>query len=330
MGASDPVSRYARQTVLPEVGPAGQLRLARARLVVVGAGGLGCPALQYLAGAGVGTIRVMDRDVVSPENLHRQPLYSMEDLGACKAEAAARILGRLNPDVSIEPYAEWLDPSNVDRHLLGADLVLDCADNIAATYVLSDTCLERGIPLISASALGLAGYVGGFCAGAPSVRAVFPEPPARTETCAEAGVLGPVPGALGCMQAQLALSVLLNFLPSPLGRLLTIDVKTLRFSSFRFEAAPEPDVRAYRFISNASISEEDFVVDLRDEAEAPQGVTPKAIRSEVTAFGPGGPCPASGQRAVLCCRSGLRSWHAAERLRSEWQGEIVLAALGDG
>ena len=131
------------------------------------------------------------------------------------------------------------------------------------------------------------------------------------------------------MQAQLALSVLLGFRPSPLGWLLTIDVKTLRFSSFRFEGAPEPEDRAFRFISDSSISEEDFVVDLRDETEAPQTVMRTAIRSDVASFGPGGPCPATGQRAVLCCRSGLRSWHAAERLRSVWQGEIVLAALGD-
>lgn len=329
MGAGDQVSRYARQLALPEVGPAGQHRLARARLVIVGAGGLGCPALQYLAGAGAGTIRVLDPDVVEPENLHRQPLYSMEDLGAFKAEAAARKLRRLNPDAVIEPLAESLDPSNVERHLFGAEIVLDCADSVAATYVLSDACLDRGIPFVSASALGLAGYVGGFCAGAPSVRAVFPEPPVRTETCAEAGVLGPVPGVLGCLQAQMALSVLLDFRPTPLGSLLRIDAKTLRFSSFRFDGVPEPRSGAYRFISGATISKEDFVVDLRDEVEAPQTATPTAIRSDVAAFGPGGPCPAADQRAVLCCRSGLRSWHAAVRLRSVWHGEIVLAALGD-
>ena len=329
MGASNSVSRYARQVALPEVGPAGQRRLARASLVVVGAGGLGCPSLQYLTGAGVGTIRVLDPDVVNRENLHRQPLYSTEDIRSFKAEAAARVLRRLNPDTVIQPFAESLDPSNVERHLLGAEVVIDCADSIAATYVLSDTCLERGIPFISASALGLEGYVGGFCAGAPSVRAVFPEPPARTETCAETGVLGPVPGVLGCLQAQMALSVLLGFRPSPLGSLLSLDAKTLRFSSFRFDGVPEPHSGAYRFISGATISGEDFVVDLRDVEEAPQKATPTAIRSDVAAFGPGGPCPGTNQRAVLCCRSGLRSWHAAKRLRSVWQGEIVLAALGD-
>ncbi len=328
MGAGDPLNRYARQAVLPEVGPEGQASLARARILVVGAGGLGCPALQYLAGAGAGRITIVDPDFVSLENLHRQTLYSMRDLGVSKASAASRILKRLNPCITIHAVAEPLTPSNVSSLLSGSDTALDCADSLAVTYILSDACLGRGIPLISASALGLSGYAGGFCGGAPSVRAVFQEPPAQSATCAEAGVLGPVVGTLGCIQAQMCLAVLLGLHPSPLGMLIRFDARALRFSSFRFDGAPEPEDSAYRFISAAEIAAEDFVVDLRGPDEAPEPATPSAIRLDVDRFGAGGPLPNQGQRAVLCCRSGLRSWQAANRLRECWQGEIVLAALG--
>ena len=328
MAANDTIGRYIRQTVLSEVGLNGQDRLSRTRLLVVGAGGLGCAALPYLAGAGVGSIMIVDPDRVSLENLHRQTLYSMSDLGAGKAETAARALSRLNPESRICTVAESLTPSNVVSLLAGADIALDCADSIAATYILSDACHELGIPLVSASAIGLSGYAGGFCGGAPSVRAVFPDPPSQPATCAEAGVLGPVPGTLGCIQAQMALSVLLDMQPSPLGLLVALEARTLRFSSFRFDGATEPGERRYPFVSRDAIDQRDLVIDLRGEDEAPVPATPSAIRACVTELGIGGPLPERNQRVVLCCRSGLRSWQAANRLRSVWSGEIVLAALG--
>ena len=191
MGAGDPLNRYARQVVLPEVGAEGQASLARARILVVGAGGLGCPALQYLAGAGAGRITIVDPDFVSLENLHRQTLYSMGDLGVSKASAASRILKRLNPCITIHAVAEPLTPSNVSSLLSRSDAALDCADSLAVTYILSDACLGRGIPLISASALGLSGYAGGFLRRCAIRESRFQEPPAQSATCAEAGVLGP-------------------------------------------------------------------------------------------------------------------------------------------
>jgi sulfur-carrier protein adenylyltransferase/sulfurtransferase len=329
MARGDPMNRYARQMILPEVGAAGQARLAAATVLVVGAGGLGAPVLHYLVGAGVGRITLVDPDRVERGNLHRQPLYGEPHLGRPKAEAAAAVLTGLNPDCQVRPLKVRLDAGNVESLLEGADLALDCADSFAVSYTLSDVCQTAGLPLISASALGLGGYVGGFCGGAPSLRAVFPDLPDRAANCATAGVLGPVVGAIGALQAQMALAVLLELRPSPLGQMVTLDAATFRFGGFRFDAAPEPEGPLFRFLAPDAIAPTDFTVDLRDVAEAPILATRTALRLPVEALGSGGPCPKPGQRAVLCCRTGLRSWQAARRLRDVWDGEIVLVALGD-
>lgn len=322
------MTRHGRQTILPEVGAAGQARLRAARVLVVGAGGLGVPVLQYLGGAGVGRITVVDPDRVEVTNLHRQPIYG-RDVGRPKADAAREFLRGLDPAVLAEAVVDWLTPANAAGLVADADVVLDCADSFAASYTLSDACLAAGKPLVSASVLGLAGYVGGFCGGAASLRAVFPDLPDTVATCATAGVLGPVVGMVGAMQAQMALAVLLGLSPSPLGLLVRFDMAGWRQSSFRFDGAPEPEGAVHRFVARGDLRDGDFVVDLRDEAEAPVPVCPQALRARVEAFGPDGPRPAEGQRAVLACRSGLRAWRAADRLRGCWQGEIVLMAVHD-
>ncbi len=321
------MSRYARQIAV--IGEAAQARLAAARVLVVGAGGLAAPLLQYLAGAGVGAIRLVDADVVDSPNLHRQTLFRMGDLGQAKAEVAARHLAGLNPDCAVEARVETLTPANVAALCDGVDLVLDCADSFAVSYTLSDHCVARGLPLISASVTAMAGYVGGFCGGGPSLRAVFPDLPARAGSCAEVGVLGPMVGILGSLQAQMALAVLVGLKPSPLGQLITAE--GLRMGGFRFDAAPEPAWQP-RFIAAEQITAQDFTVDLRGVEEAPL-VRPHALRLPAAAFGSGGlatvPLPAPGQRAVFCCRSGLRAFAAAEALHARWDGEITLVALGE-
>ncbi|AMY69589.1 HesA/MoeB/ThiF family protein [Frigidibacter mobilis] len=319
------MSRYSRQTLLPEVGAAGQARIGAAHVLVVGAGGLGVPVVQYLAGAGIGRITLVDPDRVEKTNLHRQPIYGPH-LGEPKAEAAAAFVRGLNPQVTVTPRVEWLTPANMPDLMAGADLVLDCADSFAVSYTLSDTCLPAGKPLISASVLGLAGYVGGFCGGAPSLRAVFPDLPDSLATCATAGVLGPVVGMFGTLQAQMALAVLVGLAPSPLGLLVRHDMAGFRSSSFRFDDAPEPDAAPHRFVARADLQRGDFVVELRGAEEAPVPAAPHAQRLPVEAFGPGGPAPAPGQRAVFACRTGLRAWRAADRLRPHWPGEIALLA----
>ncbi|MBV8805148.1 MAG: HesA/MoeB/ThiF family protein, partial [Sinobacteraceae bacterium] len=165
-------NRYSRQTLVPEVGSAGQERLQNASVLIVGAGGLGCAVLPYLCAAGIGRMTIVDHDRVEESNLHRQPLYHMSDLGLRKVEAAKTTLQKINPAVLIDTVAERLTPSNVAELVSSADLAIDAADSFAVTYTLSDECHRVSKPLVSASVLGLSGYVGSFCGGGPSYRAV--------------------------------------------------------------------------------------------------------------------------------------------------------------
>lgn len=322
------MSRYARQMVLPEIGAKGQAAIADARVLVVGAGGLAAPALQYLVGAGVGHLTLVDGDVVSLSNLHRQTLFREADVGKLKVAAVKTTLQNLNSDCKITTHAEPLDPGNARTLIEDNTLVLDCADSFAASYTVSDICCELGVPLITASVLGFSGYVGGFCATAPSLRAVFPDLPDRAATCATAGVLGPVVGLLGAAQAQMALGVILGQTPSPLGQMMSFDMHNFRTSGFRFDTAPEP-ARDLEFISSAMITDDDLVIELRDTTEAPIAVTQNAVRTTVADYKTNTQTPAARQRAVFTCRSGLRAWQAASHLRTQWGGEISLIAMGD-
>lgn len=320
-----PVTRYDRQTIMPEVGAEGQARLGQAKVLVVGAGGLGVPVLQYLAASGVGTIVVVDGDRVECGNLHRQPLYSMADIGRYKAQAAADKLLAMNPDMTIRPVCKMLDPANGPDLMAGCDIVLDCADTFAVSLTLSDLCLKQGVPFISASVLGLQGYVGGYCASASSLRAVFPDLPDRAGTCATAGVLGPVVAMTGATQAQMALALLLGLTPSPLGQLITIDASRWRFGGFRFDGAVEPE-EPIGFIALSQIGPDDVVIDVR--TEAPMPATAQALRMSV-ADAAGFEPPTQAHRVIFACKTGLRAHHAGVQLQARWSGKVALVAVQD-
>jgi sulfur-carrier protein adenylyltransferase/sulfurtransferase len=318
--------RYARQTVLGEVGPAGQARLAAASVLVVGAGGLGCPVLQYLAGAGVGRITIVDFDTVEESNLHRQPLYGMPDLGKPKAEVACTALRRFNPGIAAQALVERLTPQNALRLVASADVVVDAADSFAVTYILSDVCQAAAKPLVSASVIGLTGYAGAFCGGAPSYRAVFPDVSLDGGTCDTVGVLGTAVAVLGGLQAHLALHLLLGLQPTVLGRVVTFDARKLSFGGFSFAGSPEPQAFV-PFIAPDEVKPDDLVVDLRSLEEAPRSPFAGARRIEVDGIESLAlPVPAS--RIVLCCRSGQRSLIAADRLRARGIDNLALVALG--
>ena len=319
--------RYARQTVLGEVGAAGQARLAAASVLVVGAGGLGCPVLQYLAGAGVGRLIVVDHDQVEETNLHRQPLYGMSDVGKSKALSARAALLRFNPSIAIDAVGERLTPQNVTALVERADLVVDAADSFAATYILSDACHAAAKPLVSASVIGLTGYVGAFCGWGPSYRAVFPDVAVEGGTCATVGVLGTAVAVLGGLQAHLALHLLLGLEPTVLGRVITFDAAKLAFGGFGFAGSPEPDAYV-PFIAPDAVAADDLVVDLRGLDEAPVSPFAGAHRLDVEHVAEIALQPRAGQRIVLCCRSGQRALAAADRLRAQGIENMALVALG--
>jgi sulfur-carrier protein adenylyltransferase/sulfurtransferase len=323
------VDRYSRQSVLPEVGTAGQGRLGAAAVLVVGAGGLGCPVLQYLAAAGVGRLVIVDHDCVEESNLHRQPLYRMSELGQRKVDAARAALLARNPQVRIEAVAERLTAANAARLTQAADVVVDAADSLAVTYILSDACQHGGTPLVSASVLGLVGYVGAFCAGAPSYRAVFPQMPRAAGSCAQSGVLGTAVGVMGTLQAHLTLALLLDWQPKVLGRLLSVDFRTLHVGGFSFAGATEAADAPLRFIAPAEIAADDIVVDLRSVEEAPGSPFPAALRVSVEALEQAQVSFPAQPRIVLCCRSGVRAWRAARALQGQGHLNVALVALGE-
>lgn len=317
------MSRYDRQLAVEGMSQSAQNRLASSTVLVVGAGGLSAPLLPYLAGAGVGHIRLIDPDVVEESNLHRQTLFRMFDLGLPKVLAAVGALKDLNPDCRIEPVTARLDPRNIEDFSTGCDLILDCADSFAVSYTLSDHAMGTGQALISASALGRSGYAGGFCGGAPSLRAVFPDLPGRAGNCAQSGVIGPVVGVIGCLQAEMAIAHLTRLSPSPLGRVVSYDAGRGRFGRFSFHGTPEPEV-THRFISPSDLRDSDLLIDLRTADEGPP-LRDHFLRMTVEEVGPKLKpiC-----RTVMCCRSGLRAWQAAERLSQYWRGPIALIATG--
>jgi len=319
--------RYARQSILGEVGMAGQQRLAASSVLVVGAGGLGCPVLHYLAGAGVGRLMIVDHDVVEETNLHRQPIYSMSDIGKPKAEVARAALLRFNPAIAVSALVERLTPQNAERLVAEADVIVDAADSFAVTYMLSDVCQAATKPLVSASAIGLTGYVGAFCGGGPSYRAVFPEVSIDGGTCATVGVLGTAVAVLGSLQAHVVLHLLLGLEPPALGRVVTFDAKRLTFGGFSFEGSLEPEA-AVPFIAPGAVAADDLVVDLRGLDEAPISPFAGAHRLDVDHVEELVTQPPPSRRIVLCCRSGQRSLMAAERLRARGLANLALVALG--
>lgn len=315
------MSRYTRQMQVAGVGVGGQARLAASHVLIVGAGGLGCTVVPALAAAGIGRLTIIDPDRVELNNLHRQTLYTAADLGRSKAHAAAARARALNPEGQVGSLMVRLDPANALDLMVGADLVVDAADSFAVTYTLSDLCLSMGKPLISASVIGRAGYAGGFCGAAPSYRAVFPDLPAQAASCSSAGVMGPAVVALGAVQAQMVLSVLIGLEPSPLGRIVTLDMASWRFGGFGFEDAPEAP--GFGFVAAAQISAADTLLDLR-----PPGTAHPLSGAQILAPGDLADWPIPSGRVVLCCSSGLRAWRGAQVLAA--RGATVLALLADG
>lgn len=223
---SQELKRYKRQIILPELGIAGQQKLKNARVLMVGAGGLGCPVLQYLVAAGIGFIGIVDDDTVDETNLHRQILYSAGDIGKNKSQVAVEKLSILNPHVKFSAYPVRLSMQNADQLFRTYDLVIDGSDNFPTRYLVNDTCVALGLPLIFGSLFKFEGQVSVFnYRGGPDYRSIFPEPPGIDEVpnCAEIGVIGVLPGIIGTYMANEAIKVICEIGEVLSGKLLCIN-----------------------------------------------------------------------------------------------------------
>ena len=232
-------ARYSRHLRLPEIGLAGQQRLKAARVLVVGCGGLGCPVLQYLAAAGVGTLGLLDFDTVDDSNLQRQVLYATADVGRPKAVVAAEKLAAQNPFITLQTHEVLLSATNALALFAGYDLVVDCSDNFATRYLVSDACVVLGRPLVFGAIFKFEGQVSVFNhQSGPTYRCLYPQAPAPGEApgCAEIGVLGVLPGLVGTLQAAEALKIILGLGEVLSGRLLLVDALAMRFETIRFRA----------------------------------------------------------------------------------------------
>jgi adenylyltransferase/sulfurtransferase len=244
MLTADELERYARHIVLREVGGPGQAALGRARVLVVGAGGLGAPVLLYLAAAGVGTLGVVDDDVVSLSNLQRQVIHATPDIGAPKVDSAAAMIHRLNPHVAVKQYGARLSAKNALELIGGYDIVADGSDNFATRYLVADACYFAKKPLVTAALGTFDGTLTTIRAHErstdgkpnPTYRCLFPEPPppGTVPACAEAGVLGALAGVIGSMMALEVIRELVGFGEGLVGRLVMIDARAMRFETLRY------------------------------------------------------------------------------------------------
>ena len=237
MLSDENLERYARQAIMPDIGEEGQERLLKSRMLVVGAGGLGSPAIFYLAAAGVGNLTIMDGESVDLTNLNRQILHTTGSIGSPKVTQAAATVAALNPGVNVTPLAERLEDDNVEALLAAHDVVIDCSDNVDTRYRLGDAAHRIGTPLVFGGAVRTEGQLSVFHSRAgmgedsPCYRCVFPDMPDAMQApgCSEAGILGPVTGVIGTMQALAAVRLVLGIGGRQTGRLLLFDG---RYGSF--------------------------------------------------------------------------------------------------
>jgi len=277
------VERYSRQMVLPELGPRGQQKLKESSVLVIGAGGLGTPASVYLAAAGVGRIGVVDEDVVEKSNLHRQTIYTEEDIGKLKAVVAAERLQSVNPHIKVEPHKVRLSSSNALDIMRDYDIVIDCTDNFPARYLINDACVLLGKPDVYASIFRFDGQASTFHSRkGPCYRCLFPEPPPpdNVQDCAVAGVLGVLPGIMGSIQAIESIKLMIGMGDPLFGRLLVFNATDMTFNELRFKKNPDCPVCGEQPTVRNLIDYEEFC-GVRRAAPSVQEVAPMELKREI-------------------------------------------------
>ncbi|MBC7417846.1 MAG: HesA/MoeB/ThiF family protein [Pedobacter sp.] len=318
------LNRYDRQTKLLEVGIIGQEKLQKAKVLIVGIGGLGCPASQYLAAAGVGTIGLMDQDKVDISNLHRQILFSENHLGKPKVLAAKERLLAMNSNVKIKIYEAMLTANNSMELFADYDLIIDGTDNFQSKYLIDDTALKTNKPWIYASTYRHQGQLSVFnYQNGPTYRCLFPKTPSNNVSCEEMGVLGVLPGILGTWQAAEALKIILGLKTVISGRLKIMDLLTLKEQEIRFERNEEK----VREILNRPLQVQEthceiksgrFYLDVREPHEMPHATTLAILRIPLNQLAMQHANIPKNQEVYVFCQSGLRSKTAIQLLETEF------------
>lgn len=355
--------RYSRHILLPQVGEEGQRALKRARVLLVGAGGLGSPAALYLAAAGVGTIGLVDFDTVDLSNLQRQILHGSSGIGGSKLDSARDRLQDINPEVQLEPYATRLSSENALEIARGYDLIIDGTDNFPTRYLINDTSVLLGIPNVHGSVFRFEGQASVFgAADGPCYRCLFrePPPPHLVPSCAEGGVLGVVPGLVGTIQATEAVKLILGLGDTLVGRLLLIDVLAMSFRTIAVRKDPECPACGTHEIK-ALIDYEDFcsggatthtvaggvseiepaqladriargeqleIIDVREPYEWQIGHIPGARLVPLGTIADEIPRLDKKRTIILYCKVGARSLYAAQQLASAGASDVRNLAGG--
>ena len=314
---SQEILRYSRHLIMPEVAMEGQLKLRQARVLVIGAGGLGSPVLSYLAAAGVGTLGIVDFDTVDYTNLQRQIIYATSDVGKPKLEAAAARVRDINPGVKVNMHGERLSSDNALSVMKDYDLVVDGTDNYPTRYLVNDACVMLGIPNVYGSIFRFDGQASVFAAkDGPCYRCVYPDPPppGLVPSCAEGGVLGVLPGIIGTIQATEAVKLILGKGTSLSGRLLVLDAMKMRFRELKLKKDPNCPVCGEH--PTITKGEEIVILDVRNPPEL------QISRIDGSVFIPLGELPErvaelnTADQIVVHCKMGGRSAKAVEFLRS--------------
>ena len=342
--------RYSRHLLIPEVGVQGQERLARARVLCIGAGGLGSPVLQYLAAAGVGRIGIVDDDAVDESNLQRQTIFQTGDIGQSKASVAAQRVRAINPLVNADPVPVRFDAGNARELVRLYDVVVDCTDRFATRYLINDACALEGKPDVYGSIFRFDGQISVFWPDrGPCYRCVFPQaPPAGTvPTCAEGGVLGVLAGIVGTWQANEVLKIVLGIGDPLIGRLMLVDALGAQVRLIAIDRDPEcglcgEDPRI-RDVFASEVEEEDpiapgeeidaagldralgdaVLLDVREPHEAVLGVLAGAVHIPVSQLPDRLHELDSARRYVVACRVGAKSLWAAQLLRDAGFSRVV-------
>lgn len=327
------MKRYDRQIILPEIGITGQQKLQEASILVIGAGGLGCPLLMYLAGAGIGHIGLIDNDVVDESNLHRQVLYHMADIGKYKADVAAAKLELFNPDVRFSSYPFRLTSQNASELIARYDLIIDGSDNFPTRYLVNDTCVALNKPLIFGSIFQFEGQVSVFnYDGGPDYRSIYPEPPLPDEVpnCAESGVIGPLPGIIGSLMANEAIKVICGFGEVLSGQLLIFNALNNTSRLFKFGHTTTQKISKTKKAEEISIHTLEQwkidgiqyqLIDVREAYEYEEyniggiNIPLYKLNSHLIEL-------SAHQKVVFCCSAGKRSKIAIQLFKTQSNAEL--------